>query len=308
MKKHVADLESWEREWLEGASGAVEAARLASARCPSFRLLSAVAVEALPPDEQRAVEAHLAVCESCRTFQADLAAVAPDDLAPAEVVSGLAAVKRKLERETSPGRRLWWQTVLAMGALAVIAAAAIWRAAPSAPALPVRPIAPAPAAAAQPSPATSAPAQATTPPVPSAPALEKPDVKFTMAALSWRSPGGSSNEFLSAMAPGVAAYRAGRFDDAERDLAALEARFPSSVEVPFYLGVSRLFLGKNREAAAALESAARLADNSFAADVSWYLAIAWERTGRTTEAREKFETLCKSAGPYAARACDASRR
>jgi len=110
------------------------------------------------------------------------------------------------------------------------------------------------------------------------------------------------------MAPGVAAYRAGRFDEAERAFAGLQSRFPSAVEVPFYLGVSQLFLGENREAATSLESAARLADDSFAADVSWYLAIAWQRAGRAAEARKGFATLCRGTSPYAARACDAARR
>ncbi len=298
MKKHVADLESWEREWLEGAGSAVEAAREASAQCPSFRLLSAAAAEVLPPEEQRAVEAHVAACESCRAFQADLAAIEPDALEPAEVDSGLAAIRRAVESEANPGRRAWWRTALATTALAVIAVAVVWRVAPRGPALPARPGLPpaapvaAPLTSTAPEPAASPAGQS-----PAGPALDKPDVKFTMAALAWRSPGGTANEFLAAIAPAVNAYRAGQYGDAENEFAKLRSRFPGSVEVPFYQGVSQLFLGKNPEAAASLESAARLSDDSFAADVSWYLAIACQRAGRPAEAREKFAALCRGASP-----------
>lgn len=307
MKKHVADLESWEREWFDRAGPALDAARAASAGCPSFMLLSAAAAEALPPDEQRAVEEHVASCESCRAFQADLASITPDDLAPAEVDSGLAGLRRVVAADAHPGRWAWWRTGLAAAALVVVAAAVTWRTTPHGPAVP-GPKTPAGNVAAPSRPATRVPAPPAARGAATGPVLEKPEVKFTMAALSWRSPGSAANEFLSALAPGVAAYRAGRFDEAEHDFAGLRTRFPSAVEVPFYLGVSQLFLGKNRLAAASLESAAGLADDSFAADVSWYLAIAWQRAGRAAEAGERFAALCRGSSPYAARACDAARR
>ena len=62
--------------------------------------------------------------------------------------------------------------------------------------------------------------------------------------------------------------------------AALEGAYPRSVEVAFYLGVSRLFLSDYAGAITALQAARRVDDGSFGANIGWYLAVAEERVGR----------------------------
>jgi len=87
-------------------------------------------------------------------------------------------------------------------------------------------------------------------------------------------------------------------------LSALAGTHPESVEVWFYLGVSRLFLADN-EAVGALEHARQLNDETFSADIAWYLAIAYERAGKIADARDVLHRLCQAGGSAAPRACAA---
>jgi len=138
------------------------------------------------------------------------------------------------------------------------------------------------------------------------PQLDKPAVKLSMLALTWRgaSEGGG---FATDIAPALDAFRADRFDEAERVLRVLAPRYPTSVEIPFYQGVSLLFLDRPADAIGPLRRAARLADALFAADAAWYLGVALQRAGHVTEARTRFAALCRGAGVYARRACEEAR-
>ena len=107
------------------------------------------------------------------------------------------------------------------------------------------------------------------------------------------------------MAPGLNAYRAGDYDTAARELEALQPRYPKSVEIMFYLGISRLFLDDAPAAVRALESARALNDDSFNDDVAWYLAVADERAGAPDQSRALLDGLCGGKGVFAARACSA---
>ena len=115
-------------------------------------------------------------------------------------------------------------------------------------------------------------------------------------------------KFVDVVAPGIRAYRSGDYATAERELAALQPRYPNSVEVPFYLGVSRLFLGDAENARSALEEARRVSDESFAPAVDWYLAVADERAGRRSDAHDALERVCGAAGEYREKACEAATR
>jgi hypothetical protein len=137
--------------------------------------------------------------------------------------------------------------------------------------------------------------------------LEKPEVRFTAAALVLRGQGGGPR-FVDVIAPAIAAYRAGDYATAARDLAPLATRYPKSVEVPFYLGVSRLFLDDAVGARSSLEAAQRVSEEGFADDVEWYLAIANDRAGRRSEARAGLDRLCRSTSPRARPACDAAEQ
>jgi TolA-binding protein len=157
--------------------------------------------------------------------------------------------------------------------------------------------------------AAESPAHATTsPPLPVfVLALEKPPIKITANALLFRgSPG--NNRFLDDLAPAMTAYREGDYVQAEKQFTALTTPYPKSTEVYFYMGVSRLFMRNFSGAVQALESARKLGDASFAPDVSWYLAISYERARRPGDARTELDSLCGGKSTYTARACEAKER
>jgi hypothetical protein len=134
--------------------------------------------------------------------------------------------------------------------------------------------------------------------------LTKPDVRLTPAALLVRGEGGS--RFIDDIAPGLNAYRAGDYAAAARELDAIEPKYPRSIEILFYLGVSRLLLNDAGAAVPVLESARALNEPSFADDVEWYLAIAYERAGSSAQSRTLLQRLCDSRGAHAADACAAA--
>jgi hypothetical protein len=298
MTVTARDIEPWEREPLAEAAPAIDALRRRCVECPPVRVLSAAASDALPSELEAAVTAHLGSCPTCRALLSDLERLDAPRLDHDEVnriferaVGGL--------RPASPkwGWRLWVSvslaTAAAIGLLVVLPAR---RPEP----LPAAPV-PTPTASVQ----TALPA----PPlaVAAGPQLTKPAVKLTMLALTWRSARPSGAGFAEDIAPALNDFRADRFDQCQRRLVMLASRYPSSVEIPFYQGVSELFLGRPDDAVRTLRRARRLADETFEADASWYLGIALARSGRGVEARARFTALCKGASPYAAEACAAIR-
>src|SRR5690606_4600367 len=112
--------------------------------------------------------------------------------------------------------------------------------------------------------------------------------------------------FVDEAAPAFDAYRAGDYHTAAEVFARVAPQYPASVEVPFYLGVSRLMTDDAPAAAQALQAARALDDPSFRDDVAWYLAIAAERSGDVASARASLAVLCTGSSPHAAPACDAA--
>ncbi len=91
-------------------------------------------------------------------------------------------------------------------------------------------------------------------------------------------------------------------------LETLVPKYPDRAEPLYYLGVCRLFLNRN-EAAIGLLRTARVRDGgALADDISWYLAAACDRAGRSAEARRVAEGLCRGSSEYKARACAAAAR
>jgi TolA-binding protein len=135
--------------------------------------------------------------------------------------------------------------------------------------------------------------------------FDKPAVKLTAMALVLRSDGRSSR-FIDEVAPALDAYRAGDYARAEADFVELAPRYPGSVEIPFYLGVSRLYLDDAGGAVAALAAARGVTGDTFRADVGWYLAVAESRTGDLASARRDADALCRGTSAYHARACAAA--
>jgi hypothetical protein len=130
-----------------------------------------------------------------------------------------------------------------------------------------------------------------------------------MSALTWRgsAPGTSDdgNQLLADLKPGLDAYRRDDYATANRELTALASRYPGTIEILFHQGVSRLFLDDYTGAIAAFEAADAVGDATFAADVSWYRAVAEQRSGNVAQARTRLETICGARGRDAARACTA---
>lgn len=133
--------------------------------------------------------------------------------------------------------------------------------------------------------------------------FDKPDVRLGSGALTWRGLTGNNNPLLADLQPGLDAYRQGDYTAANRELTAAASRYPGTIEILFYQGVSRLFLNDLPGAIAALTAAEAVGDRSFAADVSWYRAIAEQRSGNVTAAHERLDALCRAGGDLARRAC-----
>src|SRR5262249_41736514 len=91
-----------------------------------------------------------------------------------------------------------------------------------------------------------------------------------------------------------------------RLLGALRIKYPKATEPAFYDGVSELFLDQNEAAVQSLEIARRAASAALRDDTSWYLAVAYSRSGKTADARREVESLCGGAGEYKASAAAAS--
>jgi hypothetical protein len=288
------DWDGREREALAAFREEFEALRERHRGDPPIEILRAARAGALPDALQGAAASHLEQNSWSRALVdgAEAADASLDDAATSRL-------RRHVQREArADGRpRRWlavWRPALALAAVAVVAAVIIVRRA-------VRP---------EPPPVADAAHETAPAPVRSAKPfrlrLDKPDVKLTATALVRRGQVGG-RRFVDEAAPALNAYRAGDYAAAAREFEALIPRYPTAVEVPFYLGVSRLFLGDVPGAIEALRSAQALGDATFSDDILWYLAVAHERAGWTAETRAELAELCRGASAYAARSCEAAR-
>ena len=296
MKKPVDAWDRDEREALEPVAAELTALRERHAADPPLELLRAAQADALPPDLQDRVSAHLAGSAWSRALVAgvedvDHALDAPD-------------VERLLARITSsPAERprpwfakaQFWAPLATAAAIAGILA--VWPSSRTpAPAAPAAAVPGAPDATV----ARVEPARFELP-------LDKPDVKLSTAALTYRGPAGAAS-LVDSLAPALDAYRASDYARAAAALEQVERRFPASVEAPFYRGVSLLWLNDAPGALAELKKAERMKEDAFASDVAWYLAVAEQRAGDTAAARARLEGLCRRTGPRAVAACDAIKK
>ena len=137
--------------------------------------------------------------------------------------------------------------------------------------------------------------------------LRKPDVRLSAAALTRRAPPGASS-FADDLARALDAFRASDYSRAAQMLEPLERQYPKAIEPPFYRGISLLFLNDPNAAVDELQTAARLADDTFSMDVDWYLAVAELRAGRLAAARVYLEPLCRTTNAHTTDACDALKK
>jgi tetratricopeptide (TPR) repeat protein len=275
-----------ERDALESFLQELEAAKKRHEEDPPLDQLRAAQAGALPEELQKSVEAHLKQSEWSRTLVEGV-----DEIeAPLDPKMEDRILTRIRKRAVAPPRQSWrffWVPAVTVGALALLMFFLLRT------------------QSSQPTPLTAAARPAATTPI-SAPdfrlLLTKPDVKLTASAMVVRSANAGSR-FLEDSIPAFKAYRAGSYADAEKAFTKLESRYPNSVELFFYLGISRLFLNDSRGAIAALQSARKLSDDSFAADITWYLAVAHEHVGAYTQTHAELDALCRGNSAYAAQAC-----
>ena len=294
MKSHDADWDDDERRALEAVRDELDALRERHRAALPLDLSRAARTGALPEDFDEQVRARLEASAWDRALVEGAEAAEPvlEDGAEDRILS-------RIRQDTVPKRRPWWSSLWVWGP-AVAAAAAVlivvfMFAGPRTPA-------PDSVTARVALPATTG----REPPVYRLP-LDKPDVRFTAEALVLR--GHPTRErFVDVVAPAVAAYRANDYATAAHDFAALQDRYPASVEVFFYLGISRLFTSDWPGAIDALAHAKRLDADAFGPEASWYLAIAYDRAGRRAEARDELSRLCDGRSAMAGRACDARRK
>ena len=279
-----------ERDALEALREPLETVQARHQNDPDIDLLRAAHHDALPPDLQASVAHRLANDPWARALVEGLDGADPAFDKP-DQDRLLARIQRETNRkEVAVTRWAWLRPVLASAV--VIAVAAIgWIAyrdssAPSTVApIPEQTVASAP---------TAPPFQLP---------LDKPEVTLSMSALTWRG-GGANNPYLKDLKRPLDAFREGDYSGANRELAALEARYPNAVEVFFYGGVSHLFVNDAQRALTALTRAGELADATFAPHVAWYRAVAEQRTGNLAQARATLDALCRGSSQRAAQACE----
>lgn len=297
------DWDAEEREALDGLDGELAEIRRRHQDDPSLETLRAAQADALPPEVQARVTRHLQDSAWSRAIVDGLRETGAEDHLDA------ASEDRLFERITrkaqvtplrAPSRRRW-APAIAIGGLALAAtlliAVVVERSGPD---IAVPPDAASASIGVKPAIVESAPV---TRPEPSRIAFAKPEVKLSPSALAWRGDA-AANPFVRDLAPAIDAYRAGDYPRAAAAFDRLSGVYPGSIEVSFYLGVSRMLAGDDAGAIAPLEAAARLDNQTFADDVAWYLAIAQQRSGRPN-GRAKLAELCRGQGPHASSACTA---
>jgi hypothetical protein len=280
----IRDLEPFEAESLPEVKRVVDSLRRQSA-CPPFRHLRAARAELLPEELQAEVTRHIAGCKACASIQVDLDTLPePAGITQEETRRILSRIHGESRKDKQRSALRWvfsWRAVSVTAALALCTVIVV---------LQIR--------------KTPRPVPGQGPAVELAEALkiDKPDVKLTLAVLTWRAEKNTGQQFLADLTPALDLYKADRFADAARQFDVLSAKYSGSVEVFFYLGVSRLFLGDPGVAIQALEKADGIAPDSFAADVSWYLALAYQRSGRIADAHARLTSLADGNSAYATRA------
>ena len=291
--KTPQDWDAEERDALAGFERELAELRRRHQGHPSLAMLRAAAANALPPELQARVDEHLKESAWSRTLVEGLHEAAGEDRLDASEENRLLArimneARVAAIRPASPR----WQPAVIAGGLALAATvilAVMW---PRPAEQPAPPVAAAPAA-----PGTPAQPVALI-------AFAKPDVKLSASALTWRA--GAANPFMTDIAPAFEAYRSDDYPKAATMFEQLLVKYPNSIELLFYRGVSLMLAGNDAGAIAPLEAAAKVADTTFADDVAWFLAVARQHAGNKDA--NTFEQLCRGRSSYADASCAAAKQ
>lgn len=138
--------------------------------------------------------------------------------------------------------------------------------------------------------------------------LEPPTVKLSAAhSLATRRGENTDDRFLEELGRALEPYRAGDLAAASERLQNVATRYPRAPEPVLYQGVSLLLIGRPVEAVRPLERAREIADESLVREASWYLAVAYERSGQGARAIGELRQLCDTRGEHARAACEGAK-
>jgi tetratricopeptide (TPR) repeat protein len=270
--------------------------------CPKPAVLQAAQSGVLPVEAGDMVRDHMAACAACTALARDLSNMDEAPLAAKEqariwdrIRAGIAAEESALK--TAAPRSGWRALLFRPVPVAILAAAVILaviggrllhqpRPRPTAALGPAR----------QP--------EAVAPPDSTAFRLDKPPVMLPASALLvWRGAAEAGSAQDKELREALIPYAADQYAEAARRLESLTKEDPRLETAHFYLGICRLFLERNDDAAASLKAARGLAHPLLADEADWYLALAYHRTGRNGEARPLLEKLCHATGKNSGKAC-----
>lgn len=290
MKTPADGWDADEREALDALEPVLDDLQARHAAGPPVELLRAARAGVLPEDVQRRVSQQLDESAWNRAlvdgFTDDSTGLTPGDRSRL-----LHRIQQEAVRDARPEPRRWlwlWQPAFA-AAVVVVIAASVWllRGRDAAPVSPQEPDSRA---------AVNTP-EVTPPVLP----LDKPVIKISAAALTFR--GANDNQLLADLKPAFDAIRGDDYRTALGEFTTLAMRYPASVEVAFYDGVVRLFLDDPNGSLTSLARAEQIGDSSFAPDIAWYQAVALERAGRRDEARARLRALCDQKAARSVEAC-----
>jgi tetratricopeptide (TPR) repeat protein len=301
MNEREDDLTPAEKDLLGGPADSLEGLHRRHSDCPSPELLLAAHSKVLPDESARILTAHLATCTFCQILTKDLTSgdllsgTAEENLRVRErVIPQSPAVARAAEKkENFLGTWFWKTSPVALAAAAMIALA-FWM-------LPRKT-------------ATTGPPQVA--------AIHQSPMGATPTPIEWQKlpikleaslilvprgePRTEQQKYGAELTAALAFYRSDNFSEAAERLADVGKKFPRGLEAKLYFGVSELKLGRNSDAIAPLLEVQDLAHEPLRDDATWYLALAYERVGKSQDALSALETLCKGTSIYKGKACTAA--
>jgi TolA-binding protein len=288
--------EQAELEFSNELAGALGELRATTSSCPKPQLLQAAQAGVLAPEQAEPITRHLEGCRFCKSLLSDMEELDNLELDKATQERIRDRVQQGVQPQTASARRAsfswsWWLRplpVAAMAAVTVVLAIGL-------------------VFLLKRQPSSTVAQSHQTPKAPAAPsvfALEKAPVMLPASAVVvWRGQEDASGKQARELKQALGPYEAGDYLEAANRLEVLRHKYPRMAEAAFYLGVCRLFLNKNEEAAVVLKDAVNLAGPSLSDQATWYLALAYYRTGKPDLAGAVLEPVCKVGRKDSSRSC-----